>query len=224
MRRSLFLPLVFTAGTLLAAGLAGCKAEVEAELDVSSIRQVDAAGLFVTSRVTAGDCDRGVGSAEREGTLGWTNWLLSAVFPDTRFRSCRERDGGGVATFLNMIVFDPRPEAAVRGRSHVNLRLEHRVLSVVLPDYVQGNIRRVQQQAGADTLPEISAHLELVNNDEAPFGYRVAQYDALGHAGWSEPRELPAASRVRIDFPAALARQVLSEGRAPALKVVVTDR
>jgi len=224
MRHTLFLPLVFTTGTLLAAALAGCKADVEAELDVSNIRQVDTAGLFVTSRVTTGDCDRGIGSAEREGTLGWTNWLLSGVFPDTRLRSCRERDGGGVATFLNMIVFDPRPEAAVRGRSHVNLRLEDGVLSVVLPDYVQENIRRVQRQAGAGALPEITAHLELVNNDETPFRYRLAQYDDSGQMDWSESRELPASARVRIGFPAVLSRQVLNQGHAPALKVVTSDR
>ena len=205
---------------LLAGGLlAGCEAKVEAELDVSNIRERETTGLFATSRVSTDDCDRGIGSAEREGSLGWTNWVLSGVFPDTRFRGCREIGGVTTATFRNMIVFDASADEALKGQSHVNLKLNDGVLSIGLPAYVQGHVARVRDQVGAVSVPEIGGHLTLLNNSDEPFAYRVASDNDSGSGGWSEPRELPGASRVDIELPARMGERVLKGERPPLLKL-----
>lgn len=205
---------------LLAGGLlAGCEAEVEAELDVGDIRERETTGLFATSRVTTGDCDRGIGASEREGTLGWTSWVLAGVFPDTRFRGCRETDDGATATFLNMFVFDATPDEALAGQSHVNLKLHDHILSMGLPAYVQGHIERVRDQTGVESGPVVSGHLTLLNSSDEPFVYRVAMYDESGPDGWSEPRELPGAARVDVELSRALGAFVLQGERAPLLKL-----
>lgn len=223
MRRSLLLPFLLTGGVALASAMVGCEAQVEAELDVSDIRERETTGLFATSRVSTGDCDRDIGASEREGTLGWTNWVLSGVFPDTRFRGCRETNDGATAVFRNMIVFDASPEDVLKGRSHVNLKLRGEELSVGLPEYVQGNIRRVRDQVGIESGPEVSGHLILLNSSDEPFAYRVATYDDSGRAGWSEARKLSGASRVRIELTAALGGYVLKGNRAPILKLESSD-
>ena len=219
LRSSRFLPLTLAGGMAAVLALGGCKAQVEAELDVSDIRERETNALFATSQVTTGDCDRGIGASEREGTLGWTTWVLSGVFPDTRFRGCRETDGGATATFLNMIVFDASPEEALKGQSHVNLKLHDQVLSVGLPEYVRGHIERVRDQIGIESGPEVSGELSLLNSSGEPFAYRVMAYDESGTAGWSERRELPGAARVELELTPMLAKYALSGHRAPVLKV-----
>ena len=212
--RSALLPLLLAGGLL-----AGCEAQVEAELDVGDIRERETTGLFATSQVTTGDCDRGIGASEREGTLGWTSWVLAGVFPDTRFRGCRETDDGATATFLNMIVFDATRDEALKGQSHVNLKLHDHVISVGLPDYVQGHIERVRDQTGIESGPTVSGHLTLLNSSDEAFVYRVATYDESGPDGWSEPRELPGAARVDVELSRALGTFVLQGERAPLLKL-----
>ena len=216
---SLMMPVLLVAGLLLA----GCEAQLEAELDVSDIRERETTGLFATSRVTTGDCDRSIGASEREGTLGWTSWVLSGVFPDTRFRGCRETDHGATATFLNMFVFDATTEEALAGQSHVNLKLHDHIVSVGLPGYVQGHIERVRDQTGVESGVAVSGELTLLNSSDEPFIYRVMQYDESGAAGWSEPRELSGAARVGVELPVALGASVLSGERAPLLKLESTD-
>ena len=218
MKRYLLLPLVF--GGLV---LAGCEARVEAELDVSDIRERETTGLFATSQVTTGDCDRGIGASEREGTLGWTSWVLAGVFPDTRFRGCHETDDGATATFLNMFVFDATPDEALAGQSHVNIKLRDGQLSIGLPEYVQGHIERVRDQVGNATEPRVAGELTLLNSSSEPFVYRVATYGDTGPSGWSEPRELPGAARAEIELPPALGAYVLTGERAPLLKLESTD-
>jgi len=213
------MPLVLAGGLVAALGLTGCEAQVEAELDVGNIRAQETTGLFATSRVTSGDCDRGIGSAEREGTLGWTSWVLSGVFPDTRFSGCRETDDGAVATFRNMIVFDASAPEALKGQSHVNLKLHDRVLSVGLPGYVQGNIERVRGQVGIESGPTVTGRLTLLNSSDNPFDYRLMTYDGSGPTGWGERRSLPGADRLEVVLPEALASRVLNGERAPLLKV-----
>ncbi|KTG17944.1 MULTISPECIES: hypothetical protein [unclassified Guyparkeria] len=212
--RPALLPLLLAGGLL-----AGCEAQVEAELDVGDIRERETTGLFATSKVTTGDCDRGIGASEREGTLGWTGWVLSGVFPDTRFRGCRETDGGATATYLNMFVFDASHGEALKGQSHVNLKLHDHIVSLGLPEYVQGHIERVRDQTGVESGPTISGHLTLLNSSDEPFVYRVMEYDESGKAGWSEPRELPGAARVDVELSPALSAFVLEGERAPLLKL-----
>ena len=186
-RRSDRTPLLFAGvglSLLLAGLLVGCQAEVEAELEVGDIVDRETRGLFATSQVRTEDCDRGTRSVEREGSAGWTTWVLSGVFPDTRYRACRESDSAGVTTFRNMIVFDAMPGAAFSGLSHVNLKLHERTLSVGLPAYVQGNIKRVRDQTGRDGNPEISTRLTLVNNEDQQMDYRLARYQDDGHVDW----------------------------------------
>ncbi|MCL7744094.1 hypothetical protein LV476_03890 [Guyparkeria hydrothermalis] len=218
-RSSLLLPLALVGGFLVA----GCEAQVSAELDVSDIRERNTTGLFATSRVSTGDCDRGIGASEREDTLGWTTWVLAGVFPDTRFRGCREGDDGATATFLNMFVFDAFPEEALRGQSHVNLKLQGDELYVGLPGYVQDHIRRVRDQVGAESGPKISGELTLLNSSAEPFIYRVATYDESGPVGWSERRELGGAARADIELSTELSKHVLRGERAPLLKIESSD-
>lgn len=218
-RSNLILPLMLAGGFLMA----GCEATVQAELDVSDIRERNTTGLFATSKVSTGDCDRGIGASEREGTLGWTSWVLAGVFPDTRFRGCYEDDDGATATFLNMFVFDAFPEKTLQGQSHVNLKLYDGVLYVVLPDYVQSNIRRVRDQTGVESGPDVSGVLALLNSSAEPFIYRMATYDEAGPSGWSEPRELDGAARVAIDLSTELGKHVLRGERAPLLKIESPD-
>jgi hypothetical protein len=213
------LPLVFSGGLAAVLALTGCEAQVEAELDVSDIRERETNALFATSQVTTGDCDRSIGASERQGTLGWTSWVLSGVFPDTRFRGCRETDAGAAATFRNMIVFDATADEALKGQSHVNLKLHDHVLSVGLPKYVQGHIDRVRDQVGIDSGPVVSGQLTLLNSSDQAFVYRLATYDEKGPEGWSQPRELPGAARVEIELPRVLGEYTLSGHRAPILKV-----
>ncbi|MFI9651288.1 hypothetical protein [Guyparkeria halopsychrophila] len=216
-RRTVLMPLLL-AGMGLIPLLTGCQAEVEAELEVGDIRERETRGLFATSQVRTDDCDRGTRSAEREGSAGWATWALSGVFPDTRYRSCRELEVGAVTTFRNMIVFDAMPGEVLSGLSHVNIKLNEQIVSVGLPPYVQGNIERVRGQVGRQGNPEITTRLTLVNNEEEAFGYRLARYDE-GEVEWGEPRVLEASSRVSLDYPAALAERVFVEGRAPLLRI-----
>ena len=223
MRRIVLMPLLL-AGMGLTPLLTGCQAEVEAELEIGDIRERETQGLFATSQVRSEDCDRGTRSMEREGSAGWTTWVLSGVFPDTRYRSCRQTDAGAVTTFRNMIVFDAMPDAAFSGLSHVNIKLHDRRLSVGLPPYVQDNIERVREQAGLEGQPEITTRLTLVNNEDEPFGYRLARYDGQGgpdedDVEWGEPRVLEANARVSLDYPSALAERVFADGRAPLLRI-----
>ncbi|HSH83889.1 MAG TPA: hypothetical protein VK979_01840 [Guyparkeria sp.] len=219
MRRTLFLPFLFTAGMALIAGLAGCKAQVEAELDVIELRDRETRGLFATSQVMTGDCDRGTASSERENTLGWTSWVLSGVFPDTRFQGCQPDGEQAIATFRNMIVFDAEPGDTLNAQSHLNLKLHDEVLYIGLPSYVRGHIQRVRQQVGAASGPEISGHLVLLNSSRESFGYRLATFGEDDQVGWSEPRELAGAARVRLQLPPSLARQALATGKAPLFKI-----
>ena len=219
LRSPRLLPLALSGGLAAVLALTGCEAQVEAELDVSDIRERETNALFATSQVTTGDCDRSIGASEREGTLGWTSWVLAGVFPDTRFRGCRETDDGATATFLNMIVFDATRGEALKGQSHVNLKLHDHLLSVGLPDYVQGHIERVRDQTGVESGPVVSGHLTLLNSSDEPFAYREAIYDEQGPDGWSEPRELPGAARVDIELPPVLGDYVLSGHRAPILEL-----
>ena len=217
------MPLLI-AGMGLTTLLAGCQAEVEAELEVGDIRERETRGLFATSQVRTDDCNRGTRSVEREGSAGWTTWVLSGVFPDTRYRACREGDSAAVTTFRNMIVLDAMPGEAFSGLSHVNIKIHDRVVSVGLPPYVQSNIKRVRDQTGLDGTPEITTRLTLINNENEPFGYRLARYDSQGElrAGdleWGETRVLEANARVSLDYPPALAEQVFSDGRAPLLRI-----
>lgn len=216
-RRTVLMPLLL-AGMGLTTLLTGCQAEVEAELEVGDIRERETRGLFATSQVRTDDCNRGTRSIEREGSAGWTTWVLSGVFPDTRYRSCRELEAGAVTTFRNMIVFDATGGGALSGLSHVNIKLHDRTLSVGLPPYVQGNIERVRDQIGRDGNPEITLRLTLVNNENEAFGYRLARYDE-GDVEWSEPRVLEASSRVSLNYPAVLAERLFADGRAALLRV-----
>ncbi len=227
MRRRIVLMPLLLAGMGLTTLLTGCQAEVEAELEIGDIRERETQGLFATSQVSSEDCDRGTRSMEREGSAGWTTWVLSGVFPDTRYRSCRQTDAGAVTTFRNMIVFDAMPDAAFSGLSHVNIKLHDRLLSVGLPPYVQDNIERVREQAGLEDQPEIITRLTLVNNEDEPFGYRLARYDGQGAPNeddieWGEPRVLETNARVSLDYPSALAERVFADGRAPLLRIEST--
>ncbi|MDG4867590.1 hypothetical protein P8631_06210 [Guyparkeria sp. 1SP6A2] len=202
----------------LSLGLVGCQADVETELDVSDFRTPETRGLFATVQVRTDDCDRGARSTQREGSLGWTNWVLSGVFPDTRYRACSTAGERSEATFRNMIVLDAQPGESLSGLSHVNLKLHERTLYAGLPPYVQGNIQRVRGQVGIPSGPEITSHLVLINNSDTAFGYRVARYDAADEIGWSDQRVVPSRERVRLTFPPAMAEQVLEDGRAPLLR------
>ncbi len=221
-RRSLLMPLLF-AGVGLSTLLAGCQAEVEAELQVGDIVDRETRGLFATSRVETADCDRGTRSAEREDSAGWTSWVLSGVFPDTRYRSCRESDSGAVTTFRNMIVLDSMPGETLSGLSHVNIKRHDGALSVGLPPYVLENIERVRKQAGRDDRPEIVTRLTLVNNEDEAFGYRAARYGEEGDVTWGEPRVLEANSEVSLDYPARLAERVLAGRHAALLRIDARD-
>lgn len=223
MRRTLFLPFLFAAGMALVAGLAGCKAQVEAELDVIELRDRETRGLFATSQVMTGDCDHGTGSSERENTLGWTSWVLSGVFPDTRFQGCQPDGEQAIATFRNMIVFDAEPGDTLNAQSHLNLKLHDEVLYIGLPSYVQGHIQRVRQQVGIASGPEISGQFLLLNSSREPFGYRQAIFDEASELGWSEPRELAGNARIYLQLSPLLAQQVLTTGKAPLLKIEVNQ-
>ncbi len=220
-RRNILMPLLL-AGMGLSPLLAGCQAEVEAELEINDILERETRGLFVTSQVRTEDCDRGTRSVEREGSAGWTTWVLSGVFPDTRYRGCREIKAGGMTTFRNMIVFDATPGEALSGLSHVNIKLHEQTLSVGLPPYVEGNIERVRDQAGLEGQPEITSRLTLVNNEDDPFRYRQAHYKAGVNADdgeWGELHVLEPNARVSLDYPAGLVERVFAEGRAPLLRI-----
>lgn len=202
----------------LSLGLAGCKANVEAELDVSDFRTPETRGLFATAQVRTDDCDRGARSAQRKGSLGWTNWVLSGVFPDTRYRACAAAGEKSEATFRNMIVLDAQPGESLSGLSHVNLKLHERTLYAGLPPYVQGNIQRVRDQVGIPSGPEITSHLVLVNNSDTAFAYRVARYDQVGAIVWGDWQDVPPRGRARLTFSPTMAEQVLEDGRAPMLR------
>ena len=223
MPRLIALMSLLLTGIGLSALLTGCQAEVEAELRVSDIRDREIRGLFATSRVGTDDCDRGPRSNVREGSAGWTTWVLSGVFPDTRYRACRETDPGAETTFRNMFVFDAMPGEALGGLSHVNVKWHEQTLSVGLPDYVQGNIERVRGQIGLGDNPRITTRLTLVNDEDEALVYRQARYEDDGAADWGESRVLEAGTRVSLDYPAALAEQVLVDGRAPLLRVESGD-
>lgn len=218
MRRSLFLSFLLTGGVALASGMAGCEAQVEAELDVSDFRTPETRGLFATAQVRTDDCDRGARSAQREGSLGWTNWVLSGVFPDTRYRACAAAGEKSEATFRNMIVLDARSGESLSGLSHVNLKLRENTLYVGLPPYVQGNIERVRGQVGIVTGPKITSHLVLVNNSGSAFAYRAARYDQKGAIEWGDRQEVPPQGQTRLTFSPAVAERVLEDGRAPVLR------
>ncbi|RRQ23639.1 hypothetical protein D5687_06115 [Guyparkeria sp. SCN-R1] len=217
-RRTVLMPLLL-AGMGLTTLLSGCQAEVEAELEIGDILERETHGLFATSKVRTEDCDRGSRSVEREGSAGWTTWVLSGVFPDTRYRGCRELEAGAETTFRNMIVFDAMPGEALSGLSHVNIKLHEQTLSVGLPPYVQGNIERVQRQVGLETMPTVTARIELINNSDTSFGYRLANYSDDGSTSWGERRELPESSRVTLEFPTMMADKVLKGANAPLLKI-----
>ncbi|MFO7809422.1 hypothetical protein [Guyparkeria sp.] len=220
-RRTVLMPLLI-ACMGLSILLAGCQAEVEAELETGDILDRETRGLFVTSQVRSEDCDRGTRSVEREGSAGWTTWVLSGVFPDTRYRGCREVEAGGETTFRNMIVFDAMSGESLSGLSHVNIKLHEQTLSVGLPPYVLGNIDRVRDQAGLEGQPEITSRLTLVNNEDQAFEYRQAHYDDGVNAGegeWGELRLLEPSARVSLDYPAGLAERVFADGRAPLLRI-----
>lgn len=219
MRRRIYLIPVLLAGLGLTYLLTGCQAEVEAELEIGDIRERETRGLFATSELRTEDCERDNRSADREGSAGWTTWVLSGVFPDTRYRSCRERDSGAVTTFRNMFVFDAMPGEALSGLSHVNVKLHERTLSVGLPPYVQDNIERVRKQAGLDDTAAITTRLTLVNNEDEPFAYRVARFDESGEVDWGKRQVLAPSDRVSLDYPVALAERVFADGRAPLLRI-----
>lgn len=222
-RRLVVMPLLL-AGIGLSALLTGCRAELEAELRVGDIRDREIRGLFATSHVATDDCDRGPHSNVREGSAGWTGWVLSGVFPDTRYRSCRETGSGAEATFRNMFVLDATPGEALGGLSHVNVKWHERTLAVGLPAYVQGNIERVRGLTGLDDNPRITTRLTLVNDADEAVVYRQARYEEAGAVGWGESRLLEAGTRVSLDYPAALAERVLTDGRAPLLRIEPGDR
>ncbi len=215
-RASSPLAFLFLAG--LSLGLAGCQADVEAELDVSDFRTPETRGLFAAARVLTDDCDRGARTAQREGSLGWTNWVLSGVFPDTRYRACAPAGEKSEATFGNMIVLDAQSGASMSGLSHVNLKLHQHTLYVGVPPYVQENIERVRGQVGIASGPEITSHLVLVNNSDTAFAYRVARYDASGSIDWGDRQEVPPQGRARLTFPPPMGERVLEDGRAPMLR------
>ncbi|WP_410473859.1 hypothetical protein [Guyparkeria sp. TX1] len=222
-RRTVLMPLLL-AGMGLTTLLTGCQADVEAELEIGDIRERETHGLFATSKVRTEDCDRGSRSAEREGSAGWATWVLSGVFPDTRYRGCRELEAGAETTFRNMIVFDANPGETLSGLSHVNIKLHEQTLSVGLPPYVQGNIERVRDQAGLEGQPEITSRLTLINNEDQAFGYRQAHYGAHADVGvddgeWGELHVLEPNARVSLDYPAGLAERVFADGRAPLLRI-----
>ncbi|MFP4639852.1 MAG: hypothetical protein ACLFMY_05390 [Guyparkeria sp.] len=219
MRRRIYLIPALLAGLGLTYLLTGCQAEVEAELEIGDIRERETRGLFATSELRTEDCERDNRSADREGSAGWTTWVLSGVFPDTRYRSCSERDSGAVTTFRNMFVFDAMPGEALSGLSHVNIKLHEQTLSVGVPPYVQDNIERVRDQARSDDAPEIRTRLRLVNNEDEPFAYRVARFDESGEVDWGERQVLAPSDRVSLDYPVALAEQVFADGRAPLLRI-----
>ncbi|MFP4462818.1 MAG: hypothetical protein ACLFO0_03100 [Guyparkeria sp.] len=219
MRRRLFLMPLLAAGIGVSALLAGCEAEVEGELEIRDIVERETRGLFATSVVTTDDCERDNRSADREGSAGWTTWVLSGVFPDTRYRSCRERDSGATTTFRNMFVFDAMPGEALSGLSHVNVKLHERTLSVGLPPYVQENIERVRKQAGLDETAAITTRLTLINNEDEPFAYRVARFEESDEVDWGERQVLAPSDRVSLDYPVALAERVFADGWAPLLRI-----
>ncbi len=216
-RRFVLMPLLF-AGVGLSTLLAGCQADVEAEIQVSDILDRETRGLFATSRVDTADCDRDSRSADREGSAGWSTWVLSGVFPDTRYRSCRETDSGPETTFRNMFVFDAMPGKALSGLSHVNIKLHEQTLSIGLPPYVQENIERVRQQVGNRSEPSIRTSLVLTNDSDAPLDYRVAEAIEGDEIRFGPPVRLEAGRRTRVELSEAFAARVLEQGRATVLR------
>lgn len=202
----------------LALTLTGCKASIEAELDVSDLRERPTVPLFVTAEVGVDDCERVAGGSERPGSLDRAQWVLSGVFPDTRYSGCTGRGDGAVATFRNMVVIDGAPEDDVVGQSHVNLLVTDDALRIGIPDYVQGNIQRVRGQTGAVDEPSIDVTLELINDTGTPFVYQTVEGFDGKTPLMGEPMRLAAGKRVVIELPESFAGRVLGGETLPALR------
>ena len=198
--------------------LTGCKASIEAELDVSDLRERPTVPLFVTAEVGVDDCERVPGGSERPGSLDRAQWVLSGVFPDTRYSGCTQRGDRAAATFRNMVVIDGAPDDDVVGQSHVNILITEDALRIGIPDYVQGNIERVRDQVGNRSEPSITTSLVLVNDSDTPFEYRAAEGVDDGEVQFGPASRLEAGRRARVDLPEAFAARVLDQGRAEALR------
>jgi len=215
MTRSFALPAFLLA---LIVGLAGCKASIEAEVNVSTLHERPTVPLFVTSRVEVNGCERITGGSERPGSLDWTQWTLSGVFPDTRYSGCAEHGDGATATFRNMVVVDGAPGDDVVGRSHVNLLITDEALQIGIPDYVHGNIERVRGQTGESGRPAIDVSLELINDSDEAFAYRAVSGFDGDRPRLGEPARLEAGKRRVIELPDAFAERVLAGETLTALR------
>ncbi|MGM0516037.1 MAG: DUF7424 family protein [Pseudomonadota bacterium] len=219
MIRSLTLPAFLLA---LIVGLTGCKASIEAEIDVSTLHERPTVPLFVTSKVEVDGCERVVGGSERPGSLDRTQWTLSGVFPDTRYSGCVERESAARASFRNMVVIDGAPEDEIRGQSHVNLLVTEEALRIAIPDYVQGNIERVRDQTGEVDAPAITVTIELVNDSDAAFEYRpITGFDG-DRPRFAEAVFLNAGERGVVELPESFAERVLAGETLTALRFSIS--
>ena len=218
MRSRFTLPALLFGLAGLSVGLAGCKASVEAELRVTDLREQVTRPLIASANVHVDACERVSGGSEEPGSLDWTQWVLSGVFPDTRYRSCDADDQGGVALFRNMVLLDGNPGETLTGLSHVNIKVGERGLEIGIPPYVQGHIERVRGQVGNRSEPSITTSLVLINDSDTPFEYRVADGVDDGEVQFGPASRLEAGRRARVDLPEAFAARVLDQGRAEALR------
>ncbi|MFO7582245.1 hypothetical protein [Guyparkeria sp.] len=218
MRSRFTLPALLLGVTGLSAGLLGCKASVEAELNVTDLREQVTRPLIASAHVHVDGCERISGGSEEPGSLDWTQWVLSGVFPDTRYRSCDSKAEGGVAFFRNMVLIDGAPDEALTGLSHVNIKVGEQHLGIGIPPLVQEHIERVRGQVGNRSEPAISTALVLINDSDAAFDYRVAEGLEGDELRFGPSVRLEAGKRSRVELPEAFATRVLEQGRATALR------
>jgi hypothetical protein len=202
----------------LMVALTGCKASVEAQIDVLTLRERPTVPRFVTSTVDVDDCERAADGSERPGSLDRTQWALSGVFPDTRLSGCVERGGSARASFRNLVVIDGAPEDEIRGQSHVNLLVTEQALQIAIPAYVQGNVERVRDQTGVSVDPTITARIELVNDSDATFEYRpIAGFDG-DRPRFARTLSLKPGERAVVELPDGFAERVLAGETLTALR------